>query len=82
MDYAISNSVFQELAKQLEQAKIQVAKDTPVFTIVEPVVIPNEDAGPSGLKTLMIWFVLGIIIGTGIVYGKSMYNKLLIKWKV
>jgi hypothetical protein len=26
MDYAISNSVFQELAKQLEQAKIQVAR--------------------------------------------------------
>ncbi len=33
----IANSVYQQLASQLEQAKIQVKKDTPVFTIVEAV---------------------------------------------
>lgn len=32
----IANSVYQQLASQLEQAKIQVKKDIPVFTIVEP----------------------------------------------
>lgn len=80
MDYAISNSVFQELAKQLEQAKIQVAKDTPVFTIVEPVAVPTEDAGPSGLKTLILWMFLGVIIGYGFVYGKTIIVSLKIKW--
>jgi uncharacterized protein YjbK len=80
MDYAISNSVFQELAKQLEQAKIQVAKDTPVFTIVEPVAVPTEDAGPSGLKTLVIWFFLGFVVGGGIVYGKTAMSSVKTKW--
>jgi uncharacterized protein involved in exopolysaccharide biosynthesis len=80
MDYTISNSVFQELAKQLEQAKIQVAKDTPVFTIVEPVTIPAEDAGPSGLKTLIIWIFLGMMIGAGLVYGKTTLSNVKKKW--
>jgi uncharacterized protein involved in exopolysaccharide biosynthesis len=80
IDYAISNSVFQELAKQLEQAKIQVAKDTPVFTIVEPVTIPTEDAGPSGLKTLFVWMFLGVLIGGGLVYGKTFRASLKDKW--
>ena len=80
MDYTISNSVFQELAKQLEQAKIQVAKDTPVFTIVEPVTIPTEDAGPSGLKTLIIWIFLGMMIGAGLVYGKTTLSNVKKKW--
>lgn len=80
MDYAISNSVFQELAKQLEQAKIQVAKDTPVFTIVEPVAVPTEDAGPSGAKTLAIWVFLGLIVGGGIVYGKTALASVKTKW--
>jgi uncharacterized protein involved in exopolysaccharide biosynthesis len=80
MDYAISNSVFQELAKQLEQAKIQVAKDTPVFTIVEPVTIPTEDAGPSGLKTLIVWMFLGAFIGCGLVYATTLRTSLKEKW--
>lgn len=80
MDYTISNSVFQELAKQLEQAKIQVAKDTPVFTIVEPVAVPTEDAGPSGLKTLVIWVFLGLVVGGGIVYARNTLPGLKSKW--
>jgi len=80
IDYAISNSVFQELAKQLEQAKIQVAKDTPVFTIVEPVTVPTEDNGPSGLKTLLVWMFLGGLIGGGLVYGKTFHASLKDKW--
>ena len=35
--FTVTSSVFQELAGQVEQAKIQVNKDTPIFTIIEPV---------------------------------------------
>jgi capsular polysaccharide biosynthesis protein len=80
MDYAISNSVFQELAKQLEQAKIQVAKDTPVFTIVEPVAVPTENSGPSRLRILVIWFILGIIIGGVVIFSKAQHARIKEKW--
>ena len=38
--FTVTSSVFQELAGQVEQAKIQVNKDTPIFMIIEPVSVP------------------------------------------
>jgi uncharacterized protein involved in exopolysaccharide biosynthesis len=67
----IANSVYQQLASQLEQAKIQVKKDTPVFTIVEPVTVPTERSKPSRAKILVIWVFLGGVVGCGVVYGKT-----------
>jgi LPS O-antigen subunit length determinant protein (WzzB/FepE family) len=78
--YGIASTVFQELAKQLEQAKIQVKKDTPVFTIVEPVSVPNEKSKPSRPLILIIWIFLGGIIGTGIVFGKGLLAGVKKKW--
>jgi uncharacterized protein involved in exopolysaccharide biosynthesis len=79
--YGIANSVFQELAKQLEQAKIQVKKDTPVFTIVEPVSVPIERSKPNRPLILVIWFFLGGIIGVSIVFGKSVISDFVKKFK-
>ncbi len=79
--YNIANSVFLDLAKQLEQAKIQVNKDTPVFTIVEPVAIPTEKSKPSKAMILAIWFFLGAVIGCGVVYGKHWLQGVKEKWK-
>ena len=78
--YAIASGVFQDLAKQLEQAKIQVKKDTPVFTIVEPVVVPSESSKPNRPMILFIWILLGGIVGIGIVYGKLFVSGIKQKW--
>ena len=43
----IASSVAEQLASQVEQAKLQVNKDTPVFTIIEPVTVPYERASPK-----------------------------------
>jgi LPS O-antigen subunit length determinant protein (WzzB/FepE family) len=79
--YNIAFSVFQDLAQQLEQAKIQVKKDTPVFTIVEPVIVPYERSKPKKPRIIAIWFILGGITGVGIVFGKGFLKDLRTKWK-
>lgn len=79
--YTISFGVFQELAKQLEQAKIQVKKDTPVFTIVEPVTVPSEKSKPKKAMIVAIWLFLGGILGVGIVFGREYLGDLKSKWK-
>ena len=79
--YGIASTVYQELAKQLEQAKIQVKKDTPVFTIVEPVSVPLEKSKPNRPLILLTWIFVGGIIGTGIVFGKGFIAGAKKKWK-
>lgn len=78
--YAIANNVFLDLAKQLEQAKIQVKKDTPVFTIVEPVAIPSKRSKPNRPMILFIWVFLGGVVGVGIIYGKQFMIGIKQKW--
>lgn len=72
--YNVTNSIYLELAKQLEQAKMQVKKDTPSFTIVQPVAVPGQPSN-SRAKTLVVWTFLGIVLGCGIVLLKGYLPK-------
>ena len=57
--FSVTSSVFQELAGQVEQAKIQVNKDTPIFTIIEPVSVPLERTKPKRSLIVVIWTLFG-----------------------
>ena len=63
----IASSVVEQLATQLEQAKLQVNKDTPVFTVIEPVTIPFERSAPKRSLIVIIWTFLGAVLSTGFV---------------
>lgn len=73
--YSVANSIYLEMAKQLEQAKMQVKQDTPVFTVVQPVTVPSKPSN-SRAKTLVIWTFFGFILGCGIVFLKGYWPKL------
>ena len=73
--YTVANSIFLEMAKQLEQSKMQVKRDTPAFTIVQPVAVPTKPSN-SRAKTLIVWTFLGIVLGCGIVLLKGYIPKL------
>ena len=78
--YNVTNAVYTEMAKQLEQAKMQVKKDTPVFTIIQPVTVPLKSSN-SRVKTLIIWTFLGFVLGCGLVFWKGYKPKLKAKFK-
>jgi LPS O-antigen subunit length determinant protein (WzzB/FepE family) len=73
--YNVSNAIFNELAKQLEQAKIQVKRDTPSYAVIQPVTIPMKPSN-SRAKTVIVWTFLGFILGCGIVLAKGYMPKL------
>jgi uncharacterized protein involved in exopolysaccharide biosynthesis len=77
--YTITFGVYQELAKQFEQAKIQVKKETPVFTVVDPPVVPSEKTKPKRSLIVMVWVFLGAATGFAIVLGKSYWQDLSLK---
>ena len=70
-ELSIATSVYQELAKQLEQAKLQVAKDTPIFSTLKPVTIPTERSAPKRSLIVVIWAFFGLVISVGYVLVKA-----------
>lgn len=72
--YNIASSIYREMAMELEQAKMQVKKDTPAFTILQPVAIPNKSAN-SRSRTLILWTLVGFVLGCGIALGKSVLDR-------
>lgn len=78
--YNLIYGIYSELAKQLEQAKIQVKQDTPVFTIIEPISVPTNKSKPNRPMILLIWIILGGVIGIGIVFSKRFLSTIKIKW--
>ena len=59
-EYNNANVVYQEVAKQVETSKLQVSKDTPIFSILKPVVVPNV-SNTNRLLIISIWSFLGLI---------------------
>jgi len=76
-DYNNANVVYQELAKQVEQSKLQVSKDTPIFSVLKPVVVPNEKSGPKGVLIIAIWTFLGLVFATAKILFKDQINNLI-----
>lgn len=78
-------SVYSELAKQREQANIQVKETTPIFTVVDPVTVPTERAKPQRAIICVAFTILGGFIGIGLVLilpfiAKISGHKKLSKW--
>lgn len=71
-EYQLTYNVYAELAKQLENAKIKVKENTPVFTVIEPVTVPVKKFKPKRSLILVSWTFVGIIIGISVVIGKLM----------
>ena len=78
--YNLSMSVYQGLAQQLEQAKIAVKKETPVFSVIEPVKIPIEKEKPKRSMILVASVILGGFIGVGVLFGRMFFGKIREAW--
>ena len=73
--FNVANTIYGEMAKQLEQAKMQVKRDTPVLTVIQPVTVPRQPSN-SRAKTLIVWTFLGFVLGCGWVIGKGYLPKI------
>ena len=69
--------VFDNVVTQLEQVKLQVTKDTPVFSILKPVVFPNEKSDPKRSLIVVVWLFLGAVFSIGFILAKEPVQNLL-----
>ena len=61
-EFEIINAVIVELSKQVEQNKLQVSKDTPVFSIVKEATMPVKRSSPKRTAMVIIFGFAGFII--------------------
>ena len=59
------------MVTQLEQVKLQVAKDTPVFSFLKPVVVPTEKSAPKRSLIVIYWLFLGLVGSIGYLLTKD-----------
>ncbi|MCK8492295.1 Wzz/FepE/Etk N-terminal domain-containing protein [Spirosoma sp. RP8] len=67
-DFLLAQSVYNDLSKQLEQAKIKVSEESPIFKTLEPASIPLRKSGPNRAAILLGFIIVGAISGS-VIYG-------------
>ncbi|MDP4207571.1 MAG: Wzz/FepE/Etk N-terminal domain-containing protein [Bacteroidota bacterium] len=63
----LAASIYNTMAQQLEQAKLKVQEQTPVFTVIEPAEMPLMNSKPKAALILAVMILLGVSIGSGII---------------
>ncbi|MEP4374189.1 MAG: exopolysaccharide biosynthesis protein [Algoriphagus sp.] len=74
-NYNFNFEVYSELAKQVEQAKLQVAKNTPVFSFIQPVTIPLEKSNLRGSTVLIIFLMIGFSFSIAYIIGTEFLRR-------
>ena len=70
-EFQIINSVYTELSKQMEQSKLQVNKDTPVFSVVKEVSMPVTRSSPKRSQMVLVFGFMGLVISILYVIAKE-----------
>jgi len=70
-EFAIVNAVYQELSKQVEQSKLQVSKDTPIFSVIKPASVPNLRSSPKRTQMVLLFTFVGLVLSCLIVLIKK-----------
>ncbi len=79
-EYNFAFNIYTELAKQLEQSKLQVSKDTPIFSVIQPVTVPIEKSAPKRSLIVIVFSFLGFLSAIGFVFGKEFLEVIKEQW--
>ena len=67
----LSYNLYAELAKQLEEAKIKVHRETPIFKVLEPAQIPVKKSEPKRSIMVLGFAFLGLILSMVFVLARN-----------
>ncbi|MCC5937198.1 MAG: hypothetical protein JJU34_07940 [Lunatimonas sp.] len=63
-----ATSLYNTLIQQLEMAKVKLQEETPVFSVIEPAIMPRAKFKPNGLLISAAAIFLAVILSFSIVY--------------
>lgn len=74
-EFEIINAVVTELSKQVEQAKLQVNKDTPVFLTIKEAISPNKRSSPQRKQIVIIYSFIGFFLSILYILSQNLIDK-------
>lgn len=73
-EYELAYTLYNTLARRLQEAKIQVQEETPVFRVHEPAIVPNRPAEPDALRILGGAIFVGLFLGVAFIYLRRWFG--------
>jgi uncharacterized protein involved in exopolysaccharide biosynthesis len=70
-EYQLQQNILINLASEFNNNKIKLNKDTPIFSVIDEVSIPNERSKPKRSLLVIIYVFLGLILSIGFILGKE-----------
>ncbi len=67
-EFDLANSLYNTLARRLQEAEIQVQEETPVFRVHEPAIVPSSPSAPNALRIFAGSIFVGLFFGIAIIY--------------
>lgn len=60
--------LYQQVSRDVEQARMKMSQDTPVFTVIDPVTVPANRSSPRRARILLLSLFLGGMVGVTMVW--------------
>ena len=70
-EYQLQQSILMNLASEFNNNKIKLNKDTPIFSVIDEVSVPNERSEPKRSLIALIYLFLGVVLSTGYLLAKE-----------
>lgn len=72
----LAYEVLQQVSRDLEQARLKLSIDTPVFGVIEDVSVPPHRSSPNRTQMAAISAVLGLLFALGSVFFSAITNNI------
>jgi uncharacterized protein involved in exopolysaccharide biosynthesis len=70
-EYQLQQNILMTLASEFNNNKIKLNKDTPIFSVIDEVSVPNERSEPKRSLTAIIYMFIGLILSTAYLLAKE-----------
>ena len=80
-EYQLQQNILMSLASEYNSNKIKLNKDTPIFSVLDEVSVPNQRSKPNRRLIVLIYMFLGIIISIGYILAKEPFKEIIQKIK-
>jgi len=70
-EYTLQENILMTLASEYNNNKIKLNKDTPIFSVIDEVFVPNLRSAPKRSLIVIIWMFLGFVLAVGYILVKK-----------